>query len=330
MVKKALLYFVISLIPLMVFAYFNRNKIRNILYVSFFTSETYSNEKFKRNLNYRLFTPKKSSREKYPLLLYLHPYGDNGTDNKKQISNLVLEWAKNKNQSEFPCYILAPQCPAGMEWVDKGSMGTPFKHYSQDSAPERDEMKMIVEVINQMHHTFPIDSSRIYVIGHSMGGAIALTLGLHHADRVLGLGLIGTGARLKVAPEIIELASNEKTFPTAVKMIISWAFSSSADARLVELASQRMLEIAPAVLHSDFIACNEFDVISVLSGINLPTLVLCGSDDRLTPWRYSQYLSEHIHSADLITIPDAGHMVMLESQSAVTKALNDFMAEIPY
>ncbi len=167
-------------------------------------------------------------------------------------------------------------------------------------------------------------------IGHSMGGAIALTLGLHHADRVLGLGLIGTGARLKVSPEIIELASNEKTFPTAVKMIISWAFSSSADARLVELASQRMLEIAPAVLHSDFIACNEFDVISVLSGINLPTLVLCGSDDRLTPWRYSQYLSEHIHSADLITIPDAGHMVMLESQSAVTKALNEFMAEIPY
>jgi predicted peptidase len=215
MLKKALLYFVISLIPLMVLAYFNRNKIRNIRYVSFFTSETYSNEKFKRNLNYRLFTPKKSSLEKYPLLLYLHPYGDNGTDNKKQISNLVYEWAKNKNQSEFPCYIFAPQCTAGMEWVDKGSMGTPFKHYSQDSSPERDEMKMIVEVINQMHHTLPIDSSRIYVIGHSMGATGCWDMLTRYPD-IFAASIISSG-----------VSDTSKAFK--LTNIPLWAFSGEYD-----------------------------------------------------------------------------------------------------
>jgi pimeloyl-ACP methyl ester carboxylesterase len=171
---------------------------------------------------------------------------------------------------------------------------------------------------------------KVVFVGHSMGGAIALTLGLYHPERVLGLGLVATGARLKVAPDILELTNHQKSFPAAVEMITLWAFGPQSDARLVELASQRMLETPPTVLHSDFVACNAFDEISALSQINLPALVLCGQDDRLTPLRFSQYLADHIPTARLKAIPDAGHMVMLEKPLAVTRALVEFIAAIPY
>ncbi|MBL7163316.1 MAG: alpha/beta hydrolase [Anaerolineales bacterium] len=167
-------------------------------------------------------------------------------------------------------------------------------------------------------------------IGHSMGGAVALTLGIQHPECVLGLGLVGTGARLKVAPALLENAAREETFPSVIEMISDWAFGPQADPRLVELASKRMAEIRPTVLHSDFTACDTFDVLDTLGEIQAPSLALCGENDQLTPPRHSQYLADHIPNAEVKILPDAGHMVMLEKPNEVAEALLAFLSKIPY
>jgi len=53
-----------------------------------------------------------------------------------------------------------------------------------------------------------IGLNRAVFVGHSMGSAIALTLAIHHPQQVLGLGLVGAGARLRVHPDILENADN--------------------------------------------------------------------------------------------------------------------------
>lgn len=166
------------------------------------------------------------------------------------------------------------------------------------------------------------------IVGHSMGSAIAMTMALTTPDRVLALGLIGSGGRLRVAPSILENASSEATFPLAIKMIHDSAFGPSANPRLRELAAQRMSEIRPTVLHGDFIACNEFDVIEELPMINIPTLIVCGKEDKMTPLRYSQLLGESISNAELVVIDGAGHMVMLEEPHQVADALVNFFSKI--
>lgn len=171
---------------------------------------------------------------------------------------------------------------------------------------------------------------RAVFVGHSMGGAIALMLAKKHADQVLGLGLISTGARLRVHPEILEHTANAQTFPSAIAMIKSIAFSLHADSRLIELAGKRMAEIRPSVLHGDFIACNGFDLMGSLSTIRTPSLVICGEKDSFTPIRYAQYLSHHLPNAQLKVISDAGHMVMLEKPQTVSNILMQFLTSIPY
>lgn len=169
--------------------------------------------------------------------------------------------------------------------------------------------------------------SEAIFIGHSLGSAIALTLAVMFPEHVTGLGLLGSGARLKVHPDILTDSANPTTFHKAVDRIIAAAFSQSADPRLVELAAKRMAETRPSVLHGDFAACNDFDLLERVDEISQPTLVLCGSDDQLTPLRNSQFLAGAIPSASLEVIPDAGHMVMLEKPKEVVIALEKFLAK---
>jgi pimeloyl-ACP methyl ester carboxylesterase len=170
---------------------------------------------------------------------------------------------------------------------------------------------------------------RAVFIGHSMGSAVALTLALDHPDQVIGLGILGGAPRLHVAGDILENSASSTTFHNAVEMMVARSFSTQASPRLVELAGERMLETRPSVLHGDMLACDLFDETGRISQIQQPTLVLCGMEDRMTPIRQSQFLATTLGNALLVTIPDAGHMVMMEKPMQVAAHIRTFLDEIP-
>jgi pimeloyl-ACP methyl ester carboxylesterase len=167
--------------------------------------------------------------------------------------------------------------------------------------------------------------NKVIVGGHSMGGGIALTMSMMAPERVTALVLVSTGARLRVHPKILQLTSSEEQFQRAAELVTSWSFSDSADARLRELALQRMEEVKAEVTHSDFHACNDFDLMDQLRGIRAPTLVICGEEDLMTPVKYSQYLADQISGASLHIISGAGHMVMLEKPVEVAGKIREFV-----
>ncbi|NIS79935.1 MAG: alpha/beta fold hydrolase [Anaerolineales bacterium] len=162
-------------------------------------------------------------------------------------------------------------------------------------------------------------------VGHSMGGAISLTMALGDQERVAGLVLVGTGGRLRVHPEILAWTAEEKTFPKAVDMIKRWAFSPQASSRLVTLVEKRMGETPPAILHGDFLACDAFDILDRLGEVHVPAQVIVGTDDKMTPVKYSRYLEEHLPDARLEIIEGAGHMVMLERPGEVADVVKAFL-----
>ena len=187
-----------------------------------------------------------------------------------------------------------------------------------------DYASQIVEFLDEMRMNAAV------FIGHSMGSAIALMLALDFPKRVLGLGLVGSGARLRVNPQILESTASDLLFPHAIKLINEAEFSANVNPRLKELAAQRMNEIRPSVLHGDFLACNEFDVMSRLGEISKPTLILCGADDILTPVKYSEYLHAQIANSRLVIVPDAGHMAMLEAPQTVADEIDAFADSIRF
>ena len=167
-------------------------------------------------------------------------------------------------------------------------------------------------------------------VGHSMGGAVALWLGIHCPSRMLGLGLLGTAPRLRVSSDLLSSASVAATMPVCIKAITNLAFGPLADPRTRELTAERMAEIRQPVLHGDFVACDIFDETSLQGRIKAPALIVCGSDDRMTPLRYSEVMHSRIKNSMLHIINGAGHMVMLEQPLMVAKLLDLFLNSINY
>lgn len=162
------------------------------------------------------------------------------------------------------------------------------------------------------------------IAGHSLGGAIALMMGLEYGDETGGLILIGTGARLRVLPELLEQA---RTAPNAAtRQLKSFSFAPGHAAAMLDSIVEEQVKPAPYALYRDLAACNAFDCMARLPEIHLPTLIICGREDRMTPVKYSQYLHEHIAGSSLRLISGAGHYVMREQPSQVNRAIEEWLA----
>jgi pimeloyl-ACP methyl ester carboxylesterase len=168
------------------------------------------------------------------------------------------------------------------------------------------------------------------VIGHSLGGAVALTLAVEHADRLAGMVLIASGERLPMPSSILENAGNPSTFPLAVQALQEAAFGPQSETRLKELSFKRLSATRPTLLYGDLLACDNFNISNRLAAIRTPTLVICGTADRLSPLRYAEDLASSIPGAALQTVDGAGHMVMLEQPHRVAGLLNVFLNTLPY
>jgi pimeloyl-ACP methyl ester carboxylesterase len=172
--------------------------------------------------------------------------------------------------------------------------------------------------------------SAAVMVGFSMGSAIALSLALQYRKRVLGLVLVGGGAKMRVDSSLLEMAANPSTFHSAVEKIIENSYSPAADEHLKELAIQQMEETRQAVLYGDFLACDSFDVMDAVKKISVPTLLICGDEDRMTPQNRSEYLRDQIKGAQMRVVEGSGHMVMIERPNEVAELITEFLDQISY
>ena len=166
---------------------------------------------------------------------------------------------------------------------------------------------------------------KVSLVGHSMGGAIVQTLALTHPELIQKIVLVGTGARLRVYPGILNGIKDH--FEESIPKIVRFAFSRKASMDLIAKGTSNMMKCRPEVLYSDFLACDRFDLMQEVEKIDLPTLILSGEEDEMTPIKYSQFLHDRIKGSKMEILSDAGHMVMMESPQAFNEKVEEFIFE---
>lgn len=123
-------------------------------------------------INYRIFFPKNyDSQKKYPLILFLHGYGQRGNDNQSQLQLGICEPFKNPDSEIYNCIVIAPQCPDTDKWIDIPGEGWD-RYCSYDSAKinESASTAAVVELVAKIRDEEAVDQNRMYVTGLSMGG----------------------------------------------------------------------------------------------------------------------------------------------------------------
>lgn len=187
-----------------------------------FTGGQYEKEKFM----YLVLPPLKiQDGEDYPLLFFMHGAGERGDDVRKLLPHLPTQMAKPEWREKFPCYMVIPQCRNGEQWVDQ--------HWSEkESIPiadkPTDQMAMAIAVLEKSLTSLPIDRSRVYLTGLSMGGYGSWELAMRRPELFAAVAPVCGGG--------------DESQAARLKSIPVWAAHGDADTVVWPVRSRRMVE----------------------------------------------------------------------------------------
>jgi 3-oxoadipate enol-lactonase len=178
-----------------------------------------------------------------------------------------------------------------------------------------------------------------HIVGFSLGGATAQELALARPDLVRSLVLLSTWARTDGWFEAqmrnwqaIRRAhwDDERGFLDALGPWL-WSPATYAISGLVDGLHTLMAAEDPAQRPDGWIRQCDADVAhdaaARLGSLDVPALVIVGEDDLCTPPRYARELCSLLSSAELVTIPDAGHGAVAEKAAVVNPAIAGFFAK---
>ena len=180
-------------------------------------------------------------------------------------------------------------------------------------------LELYVDVLKKFIES--LDYEEIILCGHSLGGAVIQSFYFNNPNLVNKLILVGTGARLRVSPVILE--SLKMNYDKFLKDLPIGAFSRKTSTDIINEYVKETSSIGPEVTYQDFSICDKFDTINLTSTIKIPIVIITGKEDKLTPVKYANYFKEKVANSKLYIIEKAGHMVMIEQPNQFNEIIKE-------
>jgi 3-oxoadipate enol-lactonase len=170
------------------------------------------------------------------------------------------------------------------------------------------------------------------LIGHSLGGAVAIALATQRVADVRGLVLLSTCARLPAVATSVQWLWGSIPAPLRRMLFFHGAkdllFAAGASPAAIALGMQELRTCRAHTLAADVAIARGMDMRVAAAALRVPTLILCGGRDRVTPPALSRHLHAAIAGSHLQIVEDAGHMLLMEAPDVVNRAIDAFAASL--
>lgn len=191
------------------------------------------------NRAYRIVLPDADWKNgaKFPLVIYLHGAGAKGQDNLKPLGEVMPRLLNQPQLREkFPCFILIPQCRAGDDaegrpnnWVKwEGQKTNPPAKWMKGEAEPSDQLLAAMQALDEVLANYPVDTSRIYLTGVSMGGSGTWNWAARQPGRFAAI--------------ITSCGLSETSKASSLAKLPIWAFHGSDDEVAPAERSRQMIE----------------------------------------------------------------------------------------
>lgn len=209
------------------------------------------------SLPYRLLTPDTVELgRRYPLVLFLHGAGERGLDNRAQLLHGGALFADSANRHRFPAYVLFPQCPTDEFWpavlrtdhFGRGNNPFPESGYRMSRA-----LRLAEGLLEQTIARYPVDTTRVYVVGLSMGGMGVLDLVCRRPERFAAAVAICGGVNVHRL-EVLRTRTRFRLIHGDADPVVPVRFSREAAAALRRAGAEVEYIELPGVGHGSWYA----------------------------------------------------------------------------
>ena len=207
--------------------------------------------------------------------------------------------------------------------VDYNIIAIDLPSHNKSSVFSNLSLDLYVDVIREIINK--LESKRIIIGGHSMGGVITQEYYFNYPKDVSALILCSTGGKMRVSTFILNVVKNN--YQEYLDYLREGSFYRKTPKDIIDNSIFETSLTDSKVTYNDFKICDAYDTLNKTSTIDIPCLIICGKADQMTPVKYSQFFHEKIANSQLSIIDKAGHNVMIEQPKQVNRAIERFIDE---
>ena len=247
--------------------------------------------------------------------------------------NLSLEVSDSETSDQTALFVHGPGGNSNV-WQYQQSLSPPLAveaidlsgHGRSDDVDAEPGWETLLAYADDLRATLK-ERSPTFVIGHSLGASVALTLLTSTDLNIRGLVVIGAGPRLPVNAEILRLATENFQELLAFLHAPDRLFYTLDDAA-TSVSKSAMESTGKAVTQRDYLTADAIDLSEDVDELAIPTLVLAGEYDRMVPPPQQRRLANSLSDGTFALVPQSAHMPMLEQPKAVNRALETFFERL--